>query len=442
MRHSKLIASSMLAFALACASNVSSTDPFADMTVRAQGTITIGASHAPNSSTITPSVTVSFVPDTSSVLSSCGQTSVDTCVVTQAPDCMSLSCGIGETCGWDGGCNAACIKPCSLTCGDNQLCKTAGDGTESCVAIQTFDAGPVAISGTNMPVSVYPPYGWKSSNAGSPFAPGADLRVQAEGPTGAGFAAFDRTFKATTLLEANPPLDQLNLDDVFGAGDLGLGWVPGNDRVFVLAEGAGGSARCLALDNTGAFTLPRSVIAQVMGSKGVQALSLSIERIRLERHQDAKTLGSLDAETVQSVAWIDLATTSTESISLQACKSGETSCGTKCVNTQGDSNNCGTCGHACGTNSACVSGSCTSTTGGSCSSCEASANSTTCSSEYASCTGTCKSLLSCAIACNGDTTCAQNCETTYSSGVSAFQNYYACLCGSACTSECATQCGQ
>lgn len=440
MRHSQLLASGLLAFAFACASTTSFTDPLADQTVRAQGTVVLSASHSPGSSTVVPGVSVSFLPDTSSVLTSCGQSQISSCTITQAPDCSSLSCKAGESCGWDDSCSAACIPACTLSCGADQHCVRGGNGDQSCKAIQTFDAGAVAISGTNMPIAVYPPYAWKTSNEGSPFAPGADLRVQAAGPTGAGFASFDVSFKATTLLEANPPLDQLSLDDVFGSSDVMLGWLPGSDRVYVNLQGAGGSARCLAQDPSGAFSLPRDVIDAVLGTSDIQALSLSIERVRLERHQDAKTVGSLDDQTVQTKAWLDLMTTSTESIALQACKSSQTACGTKCVDTDTDSSNCGSCGNSCGSGS-CYNGSCQST-GGSCSSCQASANSSTgmCGSEYASCTGTCKSLVSCIMACNGmSTTCASDCYSTYGQST-AFDNYVSCLCGNACSSPCATQC--
>jgi hypothetical protein len=443
MRHSKLVASGLLAFAFACAAKANYTDPLADETARAQGTIVLGASHSPGSSNVAPSVAVSFVPDTTATMTSCGQTAFgDTCIVTQAPDCSTLGCKAGETCGWDDSCNASCIAACTLSCGANQQCSMAGDGSMSCVAIQTFDAGPIAISGTNMPIAVYPPYAWKTSDDGSPFAPGASLRVQAAGPTGAGFASFDVSFNATTLLEANPPLDQLNIDDVFGSGDVALGWLPGNDRVYVLASGAGGSAKCLADDTTGSFTLTRDVISAVLGTTAdANALSLSIQRWRLERHQDAKTTGSLDAQTIQPKAWLDLITTSTESIALQACKTNETSCGSKCVSTDTDPDNCGGCGNSCN-GKACVNGSCTTSTTGSCSSCETTANSGTCASSYEECTGDCQSLFSCVGACAGDTTCMSDCYSEYPNGQSAFESYYECICTSACSSQCATQCGQ
>ncbi len=439
MRHTKLVAGGLITFALACATNQSFTDPFADESVRAQGTIALGASHSPGSSVVTPSVSVSFMPDTTVGTASCGQTAVGTCVVTQAPDCTSTSCKNGETCGFDSGCNVACIPLCTMTCGTNQKCEFDGNGDMGCHAVQTFDAGAIAISGTNMSIAVYPPYAWKTTDEGSPFAPGASLRVQAAGPVGAGYVAFDQTFTATTFLQANPPLDQLNLDDVFGGSDLTLGWLPGNDRVYILATGVGASARCLADDTTGSFSVPRAVIDQVIGSTGVHALALSIERARLERNKGMTTVGSLDNQTIQPHAWLDLVTTSTESISLQACKSGQTSCGTKCVDTNTDSNNCGSCGSSC-SGKACSSGTCQTSSGGSCSSCEATANTGTCASEYSSCTGSCKSLLTCVMACAGDTTCESNCYSTYSAGASAFDSYWSCLCGTACSSECSAQC--
>lgn len=440
MRHSQLLASGLLAFAFACAVNSTNGDPLADTTVRAQGTIILGASHSPGSSTVSPSVEVSFVPDTSATMTVCGQTAIDTCTVIQAPDCKSLGCKVGETCGWDSSCSSACVPSCTLSCGDNQRCSMGGDGSMSCVAIQTFDAGPIAFSGTNMPIAVYPPYAWKGTSEGSPFVPGASIRVQAEGPTAAGFASFDMSFNATTLLEANPSLDTLNLDDVFGTSDLGLGWVPGKDRIYVLATGAGASAKCLADDTVGSFTMPRAVLDAVIGGTGVNAVSLAIQRWRIERHQDAKTLGTLDAQTIQPKAWLDLVTTSTESIALQACTTNETSCGTKCVNTNTDPNNCGGCGNSCNGKS-CVSGTCSTSSGGTCNSCEATANTGTCSSEFASCTGQCQSLLSCVNGCAGNTTCVSSCYSSYPSGQSAFANYFSCLCGSACTTECATTCG-
>ena len=445
MRSSQIVAAGLVAFAFACATNATFTDPLSDTTARAQGTIMLSASHSPGSSTVSPSVAVSFVPDTSSTLTSCGTTQIESCTITQAPDCKSLGCGIGETCGWDDSCNAACIPACTLSCGQDQRCLRDGNGTQSCVAIQTFDAGPVAISGGTMPITVYPPYGWKGTDEGAPFAPGANLRVQAQGPVGAGFAAFDISFQATTLMEANPPLDQLDLGTFFGSDDVMLGWVPGSDRVYVNLQGAGGSARCLAQDSSGAFSLSRDVINAVEGTGDaqVQAVSLSLERVRLDRHQDAKTVGSLDNQTIQPHAWIDVATTSTESTSLQACKSTETSCGAKCVDTQSDPNNCGSCGNSCGAGS-CYQGNCQTSSGGSCTTCQAQADSSSgmCASEYASCTGTCKSLLTCVMGCSGSTSCAQSCYSTYSSGASAFQSYFSCLCGNACSTECATQCGQ
>jgi hypothetical protein len=433
----RLFTLSAVGLVVACATNVTPTDPFADYTPRAQGTIVLRSSHAPKDSTISPSVTVSFVPDTTAV-SRCGVTSTDSCEIMQAPDCTSLACGSGETCGWDDSCQASCVKACTKSCGADQKCTFESDGTMACHMIESFDVGPIAFSGTEMPIALYPPYAWKSTDTGSPFAPSAPLRVTAEGPTGAGFIAFDASFTATTLLEANPSLDQLALTDVFGSGDLHLGWTPGSDRIFILASGQGGSARCWAADPDGGYDLSRDVLNTVMGD--TNAVQLTIERYRLERHKDMKTTGSLDGQNVQPVAWLDLVTSSTESIALQACSDTQTACGSKCVDTSSDPNNCGDCGNSCN-GGACVAGSCQTGSSGTCGSCEASANVSTCSGEYSACTGTCKSLLNCVNACGSDLNCQQSCSSTYSSGVSAFSNYWSCVCNSACYTECGPACG-
>src|SRR5262245_18929207 len=122
MRSSQLVATGLVAFAFACATTANFTDPLADMSPRAQGTITLSASHSPGSSLVTPGVSVSFVPDTTGILTAYGQTEISSCTITQALDCKSLGCGIGESCGWDDGCNAACIPACTLSCGQGQKC--------------------------------------------------------------------------------------------------------------------------------------------------------------------------------------------------------------------------------------------------------------------------------------------------------------------------------
>ncbi len=339
---------------VACAATVTPSDPFSDATARAQGTIVLRGTHSPGQSTISPSVAVSFVPDTTAI-SQCGVTTTDSCEITQAPDCSTVKCGIGETCGWDDSCNVGCVKMCTKSCASDQKCSFQSDGTMACQAVQSFDVGPIAFTGTEMPISVYPPYGWKSTDTGSPFAPNAALRVTAEGPTGAGFASFDTSVTAITLIQANPPLDQLALSDVFGSGDLYVGWVAGHDRIFISASGAGGSARCWAADTNGGYNISRDVLNTVMGN--ATAVTISIERYHLDRNKGMKTVGSLDGQTVQQTAWLDVVTSSVESNSFEACKSNETECNSKCVDTSSDPFNCGTCGNACSTGY-CMQGAC------------------------------------------------------------------------------------
>ncbi len=44
-----------------------------------------------------------------------------------------------------------------------------------------------------------------------------------------------------------------------------------------------------------------------------------------------------------------------------ACTGNQTACDGGCVNTQNDPNNCGTCGHACGSGLLCSGGQCSTT---------------------------------------------------------------------------------
>jgi uncharacterized protein (TIGR03382 family) len=79
------------------------------------------------------------------------------------------------------------------------------------------------------------------------------------------------------------------------------------------------------------------------------------------------------------------------------CSGGLTACGTACVNTQSDVNNCGSCNHPCTAPQVCAAGTC----------------SDTCQTGYENCSGSCADLQTdathcgdCATACSPGATCA------------------------------------
>ena len=132
-----------------------------------------------------------------------------------------------------------------------------------------------------------------------------------------------------------------------------IGWVPGEDKVYVQASGLGGSARCPADDKSGTFDLPRAVIREVTSdSEGSSSgsLSISVTRERREVHKNKKTFGELSGgQSIQPEGWVELVTQSTESHSFASCGTGATFCGEQCVSLQNDTKNCGACGNVCPT---------------------------------------------------------------------------------------------
>ena len=86
-----------------------------------------------------------------------------------------------------------------------------------------------------------------------------------------------------------------------------------------------------------------------------------------------------------------------ESAGSCGCQNGLTACGTACVNTQSDFNNCGGCSHPCTAPQVCAAGSC----------------SATCQAGYDNCSGSCADLQTdathcgrCDLACSPGATCA------------------------------------
>ena len=349
----------------------------------ALATIVLGETHPSGQSTSSAIVSASFFPDAAAV-SSCG-TNVAGCTVAAPAVCDGVTgplCQSNQVCALDAACKPTCKAACTVQCPTDQECYFASASTQSCRPIQSFDAGPLVFSGSGLAsgFTLFPPaYTYSAANNGNPIVPGGQIQVTASGSTAAGFAPFQETFKATTLLQTVPALSKLTSANVFNPQGLALGWQPGADSVVITVSGPKGSASCAAQDSSGAFTVPSQVIDTVSGT-GTTSLTISVTRARVERKTDGKTQGTLVAATVQPVGYLDLTTMSSETVTIQGvqgCASG-TMCSTGCVDLSTSSANCGTCGHSCGTGY-CSGGTCYGTT-------------SNCTSPLTSCSGVCVNL--------------------------------------------------
>jgi hypothetical protein len=332
----------------------------------ALGTIVLGESHLAGSSDTAPLVSATFLPD-AQLARACGKP-LDGCTLSLAPKC-TRDCGVDELCSWSDTCSAVCkkIPLCDESCDDDEQCvlDPAKPGASArCEPQAHFDAGPIAFSGTTTPITLYPPYAYQSDGKGAPFLAGSELRVQAQGASGAGFEAFDETFTATRFLQTTPTLDKLSREQVFGTGPLPTSWVPGDDTVVITLTGEGGSATCKADDASGSFAVPRSVVDAVRASdSGVPSghLSLTVARQRKEIKKGKKAKGPLPNVRVIPAARLELVTTSVESASYQGCFASSVACGDDCVDLKNDRNHCGACGKACPGTQSCSNGKCGAT---------------------------------------------------------------------------------
>lgn len=332
----------------------------------ALGVITLGEAHLGGASTSTPVVSVSFVPDVASA-KSCA-TKLAGCSVSLAPRCADGDgCGAGEVCAFDAACKPTCKKvpTCSTPCDEDQVCALdpkSKNGAGKCQKRESFDAGPLAFSGTTTAISLFPPYAYKTTSDGAPFVSGATLRVKAQGAAEAGFRAFDESFTATSFIQTKPALEKAKRENVFGTGPLTLGWVPGEDSVVVTVASQYGSASCVADDKKGTFDVPRAVVDAVRtsadGKSKSGTVTASIARQRKELRKDKSTVGTLASATVQPVGWLELVTTSIETASFQGCTDSAVACGDACVDTDSDQDNCGGCGVSCGAKEHCAAGKC------------------------------------------------------------------------------------
>jgi hypothetical protein len=350
------------------ASSDSSAREPADDVPHALGTIVLGEAHAAGASSTSPIVSVTFVPDAKKA-TAC-HAMLEGCELSLAPKCTETTtptgCAEGKACSFDEACAPVCanVPVCGEACAKDETCTSSAPGASAgtCKRREAFDAGPVAFSGTTTPLTLYPPYSFDGDGKGAPFLAGSAIRVQASGAAQAGFAAFDETFTATTFLQTTPSLGAVARESVFGTGPLTLSWVPGKDTVVVTVSGPSGSATCKAPDEAGTIRVPRAVIDRVlvagMGAPGSATLGLAIARERKETKKGKEAKGTLSNQPVQSVAWLDLVTTSSESATFQGCAAGATACLDACVDTKTDKLNCGGCGAPCGSTQQCAQGKC------------------------------------------------------------------------------------
>lgn len=324
----------------------------------ARGTITLGESHLPQSANSSPIVAATFVPDYHDQPATCG-TDVAGCFVQTLPDCAG-QCELDEFCTFNTDCASTCQRVCDLPCGDDEVCYFPVPDNPACKRIEYFDAGALNFTGTTVPVTLFPPYAFQGDVTGALYLPSSEVSVHATGATEAGFESFEQTFMTTTYMDAT--IEDLGLEEIYGAGPLPVSWVAGGDDVRVTATVTGlstayGIITCNADDGAGSFDFPREAIAAALPDDQLAGISLAIERRRSEIHKGFATTGALLEHTVQPQGWLEIVSTSVESVTLTGC-GNLAYCDGACIDVQFDANNCGGCGDACAADSYCEYGEC------------------------------------------------------------------------------------
>lgn len=411
------------------------------------GTILLGETHAAGSGTPNPIVSVGFVPDARKARV-CKKKLDAACEIVARVKCTDnedsfTGCDDGEACVLDDDCAPKCkaIAVCSKECDEEESCTLDKSGKAVCAKIESFDAGPIAFSGTTTSITMFPPYAYENKgNTGAPFLAGAEITVQAQGAVDAGFEKFDESFKATTFLQTSPALNKIPRDKVFGTGALPISWKAGDDAILVTVTGPGGAVTCKANDADGKFDLPRAAIDAALGDDegaGPRNLSLTVARQRKETRKGFTAKGELSQVEVQPEGWLDLITLSSESTSFQGCGAGETACGSgsECANLQTDRDNCGACGKSCGGGLACGGGKCVDPATA-CDACVTAAQTGACKGTYDACRAdtACRALETCLKACTTQQ-CAQECASAHEDGIDAFNDFLSCA-GNACSGAC------
>ncbi len=409
------------------------------------GTIVLGEMHGSGADVrVTPVVLASFLPD-ARLGKSCTK-KVGGCEIAKVAKCSDTSgvtgCSSGEVCTFDDSCDAVCkrIPTCTEACGADEVCKASSSSSSKgkCVKIESFDAGPLAFSGTTTAITMYPPYKFESDAQGAPFLGGASITVQAQGAVDAGFEAFEEKFTATTFLQTREPLSSIPKDKVFGKGSIPIEWVPGDDAIVVTVTGSAGTATCKVKDSLGKFDLPRSVVDAVQDpDAGTSSLSLAVSRQKKEVRKDKKAKGELTLATVEPEGWLELVTLSTETASFAGCSGTQEYCEDTCTDVSSDRYNCGGCGITCTSSQTCSEGKCvTGSTGSTCSSCRNSALANGCSTYHSTCEADfdCSDYSYCFRSCT-TASCQATCQSSYPAGYSKFSSLRSCL-SDYCYSSC------
>ncbi len=426
------------------------------------GVITLGEAHGSGAaSRSTPVVSAVFLPD-ALLGRACTKKLEDGCELQEVAKCRKVSttsgCNSNEACVLDlATCKGVCRAPvaCAKPCDEDEVCKAPAAGSTdaagTCVKAETFDAGPLAFSGTTTPITLFPPYKFESIGQGAPFLGGSELRVQASGATDAGFEKFDEKFTATTFLQTKPALAKIPKGKVFGGGPLPIAWVPANDTIVVTVTGAGGSATCKAKDSLGTFDVPRSVVEAAQGDgPASSAISVTVARQRKDVKKDKTAKGTMSLAEVKTAGWLELVTVSVESAYFQGCtgSGSQDLCGDKCTDVSYDVSNCGTCGNECGATQTCSSGKCSGGTpppppppppSSTCTSCRVNATAPIvggCSAAFTTCDASteCRALYQCTTSCT-TSSCLATCESQYPTGKAKFAPLKTCL-SNACMSSC------
>jgi hypothetical protein len=327
----------------------------------ARGIVVLGESHAPKASTSSPIVTATFVPDYHAQPAACGE-QVAGCFVQTPPDCGGL-CDFDEYCAFDEGCEAKCMRTCDLACAADEVCYFPIPENPACKKVEHFDAGALNFTGTTVPITLFPPYVFQGNVTGALYLPDSDITVHGSGTTGAGFESFEESFRTTSYLRTQ--IDEIGLPELYGSGPLPVTWTAGSDDVRIQLTVSGLSASygmitCEADDSAGSFGVPREAILSVLEpNEELGGISVSVERRRSELRKGLSTTGQLLDQIVQPEGWLELVSTSVESITLTGC-GGQAYCGGECIDVQWNDDHCGSCNNACSAIEACYAGTCES----------------------------------------------------------------------------------